>query len=293
MSFQPYKEYLLLERHYSVHTVTAYLDDLEDFHAFLEQNHAVPIETVAYPAIRSWIVQLVDSGLSHRTVNRKVSSLKSFYKFLLKTKQIETNPLAKHLSLKTEKKVQIPFSQKEIDLVLQELRAGADFESVRDLLIIELFYSTGIRRAELINIRLADFSEDEQTLKVLGKRNKERIIPLLPTVIETYKRYILHRNQLPDSADSDYLFLTSKGRKMYDMLVYRVINMYFSQVSEKLKRSPHILRHSFATHLLHEGANINAVKELLGHSSLASTQVYTQNSIETLKEVYRKSHPRS
>lgn len=293
MFFRAYKEYLLLERHYSLHTVTAYIKDLDHFQEFLELKYdSMSMPEVSYSIIRSWIIQLVDSGLSNRTVNRKVSSLKSYYKFLLKTRQIEVSPLTKHLSLKTEKNVQIPFSETEIEAVLQELRMLDNFENVRDLFMIELFYSTGIRRAELINIRLWDFSEDEHTLKVLGKRSKERIIPLLPAVIETYKSYLLKRNQLPDISDSDYLFLTARGRKIYDTLVYRVINTYFSHVSEKLKKSPHILRHSFATHLLNEGANINAVKELLGHSSLASTQVYTQNSIETLKEVYRKSHPR-
>lgn len=294
MCVQAFSDYLTLERHYSPHTVQAYLKDLSDFKTFLNSKYPdILLEKVSYSAIRSWVVFLVDSGLNNRSVNRKISSLKTFYRFLLKTKQIAVSPLAQHRMLKTQQEVQIPFSIKEIEEVMNLLREQDDFESVRDLLMIELFYSTGIRRAELINIRLHDFSESGMSLKVLGKRNKERIIPVLPTVLKGFKTYLIHRNSLSEIRDSDYLLLTSKGRKLYPALVYRVINTYFGQVSEKLKKSPHILRHSFATHLLNEGANINAVKELLGHSSLASTQVYTQNSIETLKEVYRKSHPRS
>lgn len=294
MCVHAFSEYLALERHYSPHTIQAYLKDLSDFKAFLNSKYPdVSLEKVTYSAIRAWVVFLVDSGLNNRSVNRKISSLKTFYRFLLKTKQITASPLAQHRMLKTQQEVQIPFSIKEIEEVMDLLHGQEDFESVRDLLMIELFYSTGIRLAELINIRLHDFSESGMSLKVLGKRNKERIIPVLPIVLKGFKAYLSHRNSLSEIRDSDYLLVTSKGRKLYPVLVYRVINTYFGQVSEKLKKSPHILRHSFATHLLNEGANINAVKELLGHSSLASTQVYTQNSIETLKEVYRKSHPRS
>jgi integrase/recombinase XerC len=167
------------------------------------------------------------------------------------------------------------------------------FEGVRDRLIVELFYSTGIRRAELIHIKLGDLSPAQQTMKVLGKRNKERILPLLPSVIKTIAHYLELRAQLEKLTDADYLFLTQKGVKIYESLVYRIIKSYFSETSEKVKKSPHILRHSFATHLLNEGADINSVKELLGHSSLASTQVYTQNSIAKLKEVYKNAHPRN
>lgn len=294
MHIEAFADYLKFERHYSIHTIQAYSKDLKDFEDFLRSDFdAMPFAEVSYSIIRSWIVKLVDFGLNNRSINRKISSLKSFFKFLLKTQQIENNPLSKHISLKTDKKVQIPFSEKEINEVIQSLHKNSDFESIRNLLIVELFYSTGIRQAELINIRLSDFFEEEQSLKVLGKRNKERIVPLLPSVIDTYKRYLSLRVELPEIFDSDYLFLTAKGRKLYSTLVYRVINIYFSSVSEKMKRSPHILRHSFATHLLNEGANINAVKELLGHSSLASTQIYANNDIEVLKEVYRKTHPRN
>ncbi len=294
MSFQAFVDYLQLERKYSPNTVTAYLKDLETFQEFAsEECQYAEIDVVNYSIIRSWIISLVDSGISNRTVNRKISSLKTYYKFLLKIGQIEINPLAKHKALKTSKKIQIPFSEKEIEGVMEMLQTENNFEALRNRLIVELFYTTGIRRAELINIKMADVSLTQQTLKVLGKRNKERIIPLLPVSIKTITDYIFFRNKLENIKDNEMLFLTKKGVKVYETLVYRIINSYFSKTSEKVKKSPHILRHSFATHLLNEGADINAVKELLGHSSLASTQVYTQNSIAKLKEVYKNAHPRN
>lgn len=272
----------------------AYLKDLQDLHHFaLEEYQYLDIVDVNYAVIRSWIVSLVDAGISNRSVNRKVSSLKTYYKFLLKTSQIEASPLTKHKALKTSKKIQVPFSEKEIENVMLLLKTEDSFEGTRDRLMIELFYSSGIRRAELINIKVNDISYAQKSLKVLGKRNKERIIPLLPTVLNTLQEYLAYRDALEEIKDKEKLFLTLKGVKVYENLVYRVINSYFSRVSEKVKKSPHILRHSFATHLLNEGADINSVKELLGHSSLASTQVYTQNSIAKLKEVYKKSHPRN
>ncbi len=294
MSFQAFIDYLQLEKKYSPHTVTAYLKDLEDFQKFASEEYQYTgILDVNYSIVRSWIVLLVDSGISNRTVNRKISSLKTYYKFLLKTSQIEINPLAKHKALKTSKKIQVPFSEMEIENVMEMLQTENTFEGLRDRLTVELFYSTGIRRAELINVKLNDISFAQKTIKVLGKRNKERIIPLLPAVLDTIRVYLPFREQLENIKDVHYLFLTQKGVKVYETLVYRIINSYFSKTSEKVKKSPHILRHSFATHLLNEGADINAVKELLGHSSLASTQVYTQNSIVKLKEVYKNSHPRN
>ncbi|HLW31369.1 MAG TPA: tyrosine-type recombinase/integrase [Aequorivita sp.] len=294
MLFSSFADYLQLEKKYSPHTVTAYLKDLQDFQRFASEEYQYSdIGEVNYSVIRSWIVSLVDSGISNRSVNRKVSSLKTFYKFLLKIGDIEASPLAKHKALKTSKKIQVPFSETEIENVMEVLKGENTFEGLRDRLIVELFYSTGIRRAELINIKMNDISVAQRTIKVLGKRNKERIIPLLPSVLNTIKDYLVVRGDLPIIENKEELFLTSKGVKVYEMLVYRIINSYFGVASEKVKKSPHILRHSFATHLLSEGADINSVKELLGHSSLASTQVYTQNSIAKLKEVYKNSHPRS
>jgi integrase/recombinase XerC len=235
----------------------------------------------------------VDAGLSSSSVNRKISSLKSYFKFLLRIKQIEQSPLLKHKALKSAKKIQIPFSEKEIDLVLNQISYPEGFEGVRDKLIIDLIYTTGIRKAELIGLKLSSIDYGSTTLKVIGKRNKERIVPLLPIVLEQFNRYFGERNLLPQIKDSNYLFLTKKGVKLNDTFVYRLINLYFSAISEKVKKSPHILRHTFATHMLNNGADLNSVKELLGHSSLASTQVYTHSSLSELKKVYQDAHPRN
>lgn len=294
MSLKPFIDYLLLEKNYSQLTVGAYQRDLENFQDFVKREYEMKtINAVNYSQIRSWIVLLVENGLSNRTINRKISSLNTYYKFLLKIQEINQNPLIKHKALKVAKKVQIPFSEDEIIKVLNSCFDEHDFESIRDKLIIELFYSTGIRRIELVNLKLVDIDLNNKSLKVLGKRNKERIIPLINSVITTIKLYLRRRLELEEVKDSERLFLTKKGTKIYETLVYRIINGYFSEASTKVKRSPHILRHSFATHLLNQGADINAVKELLGHSSLAATQIYTHNSIAELKKVHVKAHPRS
>ena len=289
----PFIDYLLLEKKYSPHTVNAYKKDIEVFQEYLNENFKDNINEANYSQIRSWIISLVEKGISNRSVNRKVSSLNSYYKFLMKIEEIDKNPLAKHKALKVSKKVQVPFSEKEIEKVFEILNFDNSFEGLRNKLIIELFYSTGIRRIELIQIKLQDIDISQKTLKVLGKRNKERVLPLLSSIIVTLKRYIQERNVLEQISDKDYLLLTKKGVKIYETLVYRIINNYFSEASTKVKKSPHILRHSFATHLLNQGADLNAVKELLGHSSLAATQIYTHNSIAELKKVYAKSHPRN
>lgn len=294
MSLTSFKDYLLLEKKYSKHTVNAYVKDLNDFTKFNQEHfNQLNIDKANYSQIRSWIISLVDFGLENRTVNRKISSLNSYYKFLLKTESVKTNPLSKHKALKVSKKVQIPFSKAEVNKVLDEFNFDNSFEGIRDKLIIELFYSTGIRRIELVQLQLKDVDEANKTLKVLGKRNKERYLPLLESVLDTMKLYLSKRNKLEKTVDKQTLFLTKKGHKIYETLVYRIINNYFSKASTKVKKSPHILRHSFATHLLNQGADLNAVKELLGHSSLAATQVYTHNSIAELKKVYAKSHPRN
>lgn len=285
-------EYLSLEKKYSAHTLTAYKNDLTEFsvflHAFYNQDNLLE---VSYLQIRNWVVSLVDNDISNRTINRKISSLKSFYKFLQKTQQIQTNPLAKHKALKVAKKVQVPFSSKEINTLLEKENFTDDFEGVRNALIIELLYTTGIRRKELIDLKENDVSISSRTIKVLGKRNKERLIPLLNSLLPKIIKYLeLKKNH---STGSPEFFITEKGNKLYETLVYRIINSYFSKVSSKVKKSPHILRHSFASHLLNEGSDLNSVKELLGHSSLASTQVYTHNSLEAIKKVYNKAHPKS
>jgi len=289
-----FQDYLLKEKNYSIHTALAYGKDLEFFQDFLQQDHKeVVLEKVSYALIRSWIVSLVDVGMSNVSVNRKIASLKAFYKFLLKTKQIEMSPLSKHKALKTPKKVQIPFSEGELDLVLNQITYKDGFEGLRDKLIIDLFYTTGIRRSELINLQLHNVDLGNRSLKVLGKRNKERILPMLDVISEQIKAYLKERNALQTLNDANFLFLLSNGNKINETFVYRLINSYFSNVSEKVKKSPHMLRHTFATHMLNHGADLNSIKELLGHSSLASTQVYTHSSLAELKSVYQNAHPRN
>jgi integrase/recombinase XerC len=289
-----FQDYLQLEKKYSPNTSIAYINDLIFFQEFIQTNFdQTKLEEVNYSLIRSWIVSMVDNQISNSSINRKISSLKAFYKFLLKTKQIEINPLLKHKALKTPKIIQIPFSEKELDNVLNKLKFPDGLDGIRDKLIIDLFYTTGIRRTELINLKIANINLSENTIKVLGKRNKERIVPLLPIVMDQFKIYLTERTNLELIIDIDFFFLTTKGVKLNDSFVYRIINYYFSNVSEKVKKSPHILRHTFATHLLNNGADLNSVKELLGHSSLASTQIYTHSSLSELKKVYANSHPRN
>jgi integrase/recombinase XerC len=294
MPFTSFLDYLNLEKNYSKHTLIAYHKDLLGFREFaLSEFDFSEINNVSYSIIRSWIVKLVGDGVSNRTINRKISSLRTYYKFLLKIGDIKVSPLLKHKVLKTTKKLQVPFSEKEIEDVLEMLKVENSFLGLRNKLIVELFYSTGMRRGELVNLKLINISDSQKTIKVLGKRNKERIIPLLPSALSTINSYLDYRKDLNSVKDVDYLLLTEKGTKIYETLVYRVINNYFSKASEKVKKSPHILRHSFATHLLNEGADIKSVKELLGHSSLASTQIYANNSISKLKQVYKNTHPRN
>ncbi|MCP4054643.1 MAG: tyrosine-type recombinase/integrase [Mesoflavibacter sp.] len=294
MLLQSFLDYLLLEKNYSELTIKAYGKDIQSFLDFLKEEYKNEnLKEVNYAQIRSWIIQMVNQNISNRSINRKISSLNSFFKFLIKTEYIKTNPLAKHKALKTSKKVQVPFSEEEINSVLNKISHADSFEGVRNKLIIELFYATGIRRIELINIKIKNIDLESKTVKILGKRNKERVIPLLNMLVDSIKTYLEKRKSLEKIEDEDYLLLTVKGVKLYETLVYRIINEYFSLASSKVKKSPHILRHSFATHLLNQGAELTAVKELLGHSSLAATQVYTHNSIAELKKVYAKAHPRS
>lgn len=294
MSLAAFISYLTYEKNYSPNTVKAYEKDIRGFTNFCFKEYDLKqIELAEYNLIRGWVVQMVTEGLSNRSVNRKIASLKAYYKFLLKTENILVNPLAKHKALKTPTKIEVPFSEKEMELLLQQVHFEDGFEGNRDRLIIELLYTTGIRRAELINLKLKDIELSQKTMKVLGKRNKERIVPLLDSTIDLFEIYLDERKKLESIKEIDFVFLTKSGIKIYETLVYRIINGYFSKVSSKVKKSPHILRHTFATHLLNKGADLNSVKELLGHASLASTQVYTHNSIAELKKVHASAHPRS
>ena len=293
MVLAPFLDYLELEKKYSAHTVLAYEKDIQEFTLFcLEVYFISDIINVEYSIIRSWIVSLSEKGVSNRTINRKIAALKAYYKFLQKVGDIEISPLVKHRALKVSKKIEVPFSETEMEKMLSQITFNEGFDGVRDKLIIDVLYATGMRRAELINLKLTDLDLKQGFLKVLGKRKKERIIPLLPKTKKLFNFYIEERNALTKINDFEYLFLLKSGNKIYETFVYRIINRYFSKVSSKVKKSPHILRHTFATHLLNKGADLNAVKELLGHSSLVSTQVYTHNGIEELKKVHSKAHPR-
>lgn len=291
-NLQAYQNYLVKEKNYSPLTVRAYLDDILSFQDYLNQQ-SITLEEVVYPNVRNWIVVLVENNVSATSVNRKISALKSFYKFLLKVKQITVNPLLKHKSLKTAKKVQIPFSEKEMRDVFLDHDYVDDFESIRNRFILELFYTTGIRRAELINLKLNSINEIQKTIRVIGKRNKERIIPVLDCTLDLFKKYKEQRDNLEQIKDIEMLILSKRGNKVSESFVYRLINDYFSTVSKKEKKSPHVLRHSFATHLLNNGADLNSVKELLGHASLSSTQIYTHSSLAELKKIYQEAHPRN
>ena len=292
MAVSAFLDYLLLEKKYARNTVLAYETDILSFQKFLMAEEEVLIQ-VSYPAIRKWIVFLIEAGNETKTVNRKIASLKAYYAFLLRSGAIEKNPFSKHKTLKEEKKVHVPFSAAEMESVLDLIGYPADFEGIRDRLIVYLLYTTGIRRSELINLKFSNVDFVTQNIKVLGKRNKERIIPMLSGLANQAMLYIEERNKLNNIQDNEYFFLTKRGVKLYENLVYRVINKYLSKVSPKVKKSPHMLRHTFATHLLNQGADLNAVKELLGHSSLAATQVYTHNSIAELKKAHKLAHPRN
>lgn len=292
LNLKAYQDYLIKEKNYSPLTVKAYLDDILSFKNYL-LNQDVALEEVVYPNIRSWMVELMEQKIAPSSINRKISALKSYYKFLLKIKEIKINPLLKHKSIKVAKKIQTPFSEVELKNVSFEREGIDDFEKIRNRFIIELFYTTGIRRAELINLKNNSVDEVQRTLKVIGKRNKERILPMIQATFDLYQDYKLQRFNLKVVKDDEFLILSKKGLKLSESFVYRLINDYFSEVSKKEKKSPHVLRHTFATHLLNNGADLNSVKELLGHASLSSTQIYTHSSLSELKKVYNEAHPRN
>ena len=282
-------DYLSKEKNFSKNTIVAYKNDLETFKLFcLDQYEISDISKVAYPIIRNWIINLSEKNLSPLTINRKISSLSKYYDFLLKTQVNKVSPLKNHKRLKVQKKLIIPFSEDEVFKVVDVF--SKDFEGKRNLLIVDTLYSTGIRRDELINIKLNNVFLNEDLIKVLGKRNKERLVPVLSGLNKRIKDYLNFRKKI-DSTSSN-LFITNRGKSIGPSLVYRVVKKYFSKVSTKVKTSPHVLRHSFATHMLNNGADINSIKEIMGHSSLASTQIYTKIKLPTIINDYKKNHPR-
>ncbi|RZP08541.1 MAG: integrase [Flavobacteriales bacterium] len=282
-------DYLSKEKNFSNNTVVAYRNDLETFKLFCLDHYEISnIAVVTYPIIRDWIINLSEKNLSPLTINRKISSLSKYYDFLLKIQVNKVSPLKNHKRLKVQKKLIIPFSEDEVFKIIDVF--SKDFEGKRNLLIVDTLYSTGIRRDELINIKLNDVFLSENLIKVLGKRNKERLVPVLASLNKRIKDYLDFRNEIHSNSSS--LFITKKGKSIGPSLVYRVVKKYFSKVSTKVKTSPHVLRHSFATHMLNNGADINSIKEIMGHSSLASTQIYTKIKLPKIINDYKKNHPR-
>jgi len=294
MHKESFLRYLKFEKRYSNHTLSSYETDLDQYIAFcMNQNDINKDVNTDHYLIRKWIVLLIENGLSTRTVNRKISSLKSYYKFLLRNNHIQTNPMDRVLQPRFNKSIPYFVEEKQMDLLLDKVSFENSLSGQRDKLIIEVLYSTGIRLSELINIKLKDFDQHKSTILVLGKRNKERLIPLSQALNKTLSQYIILRQKEFSNSSINYLFITEKAEQLYPKFVYRLVNKYLSMVTTIDKKSPHILRHTFATIMLNNGADLNAIKEFLGHSNLSATQIYTHNSFEKLKSIYKQAHPRA
>ena len=284
MLFKNFQEYLSFEKKFSHNTITAYIKDVKDFQNFLNENQTKISSEINYSFIRQWIVNLSENKYSKISINRKIASLKSYFNFLVNIGKIQSSPLKAHKNLKGSSKIVIPFSEEEIKKLFDNFETSKIND--RDKLIIEIFYSTGMRRDELINIKIKHIFFDNAMMKIVGKRNKERMIPILPKLSKNMMNYI-NKND-----PNIYLFENVKSKKISVSTIYRVINKYIRFVSTKVKVSPHVLRHTFATHMLNNGADINTIKEILGHSSLSSTQIYTKIKLPKIVKDYNKSHPR-
>ncbi|MBX2817664.1 MAG: tyrosine-type recombinase/integrase [Saprospiraceae bacterium] len=292
-AIRDFLDHLTNRKRYSAHTIQAYRGDLRDFCDFLSITYdALALEDITHEHVRSWVAHLRQSKVSPRSSNRKLSTLRSFFKYHLVRQNINANPCTPITALKTPKRLANFFSEKEMASVLAP--PAEDFSSLRDQLILILLYATGIRRNELLTLKDHDFDPYRQTLSVMGKGGKSRLLPVHPSIQEVVERYISLRDAFfEEQGRADFLFVTDKGRALYPKYVYNVVTSMMSAVTTKAKRSPHVLRHSFATHLSAGGADINAIKELLGHASLGATQIYTHSNIEKLKEAYQQAHPRS
>ncbi len=285
--------YLKYEKRYSHLTAIAYKKDLDQFEEFYVKTIGdFNVEGINDKVARMWVVELMDKGISARTVNKKISALKSFYKYLLRFEVVKENNLDNVIVPKVRKKLPQFVEEKNLDHLLDDGYFGKDFEALRDKLILSLLYGTGVRLSELMHLKDADIHTSEFLIKVLGKRNKERIVPYPRSLNQLIEEYKSERTRLFGST-AEVLFLTEKGKPVYEKLIYRVVNKYLSMVTTLDKKSPHVLRHSFATHMLNRGADLNAVKEMLGHSNLSATQIYTHTSLEKIRRVYRQAHPRS
>jgi integrase/recombinase XerC len=284
--------YIQYEKRYSPHTVTAYQTDLNQFFDYLKvQYNITDIREVSHPMIRSWLVHLMEHQTGSRSVNRKLTTLKSFYKFLLREGILDENPMRKITSPKIAKRIPVFIEKDKMEMLFDQVGFGEGYPGTRNRLILEIFYSTGMRLSELVNLKETDVDFHHDTIKVLGKRNKERLIPFSKKFEVLLKSYLDEKRST--FGDTDDLFLTDKGRKIYPKMIYRIVIRYLGEVTTMEKKSPHVLRHTFATHLLNNGAELNAVKELLGHANLSATQVYTHNTIEKLKRIYKQAHPKA
>jgi integrase/recombinase XerC len=284
-----FEKYLKLEKRYSANTIKSYLNDLYQFYEFIEQEPTQIIED--HKIIRKWIIYLLEEKkISKTTVNRKISSLKTFYKYLIRQNKIDKNPMEKIISPKTPHHLPEFVPEKDFDNF--DSLFTDDFAGIRDKMIIEMLYLTGMRRAELVNLKNTDIDLSGRRIKVIGKRQKERIIPITDYLAAQILKYNKIKEQI-DNYDTSAFILTNKGQKTYDKFIYRTVHKYLTMITTINKKSPHILRHSFATHLLNNGADLNAIKELLGHSNLSATQIYTHNTFEKLNTIYKQAHPRA
>lgn len=293
MNIQPFIDYIKQEKRFSEHTILSYSKDLEQFQVFCRLQYALDdISQATFQIIRSFIVHIMNEGLSAKTTNRKISTLRSYFKYLVKKEIIKSNPTSGIQGPKTPKRNPVFVPQENMNTLLDHLTFEDSFEGKRDKLILEIFYFTGMRKAELIGLKIIDIDFYESTMKVLGKRNKERIIPTSSVVMNHIKEYLTLRNEIDSEELTSELFITKQNKKLSPRQVYSIVNKYLSATTTIGKKSPHILRHTFATHMLNNGADINGIKEILGHASLAATQVYTHNSFEKLKQIHSKAHPR-
>jgi integrase/recombinase XerC len=291
---ESFLQYLQIEKRYSAHTVRSYLNDLDQFQSFLlAQGHTDDPLAVTSHDIRLWIVTMLDSNYTTVSVHRKISCLRVFFRYLRKEGVIKSDPLEKVVLPKREKTLPAFVEEGALDKLLDEYNFGDSFAGIRNHTIIEMLYMTGMRRSELTGLRDSDIDLTEGTVKVTGKRNKQRIIPLVKSFVQRLEEYISKRDENIEKKGEGWFFVTDKGNKLYDKYVYNTVSNYLAMVTTIEKKSPHILRHTFATHMLNRGADLNSIKEFLGHANLSATQIYTHNTFEKLKKIYKQAHPRA